>query len=81
MRHFDCIIIGAGATGLMCGATAGKRGKTVAILDHSDKVGTKILMSGGGRCNFTTILSQAIICRPILTFASPRYAVIHNTIF
>ncbi len=53
MRHFDCIIIGAGAAGLMCGATAGKRGKTVAILDHSDKVGTKILMSGGGRCNFT----------------------------
>jgi len=53
MRHFDCIIIGAGAAGLMWGATASKRGKTVAILDHSDKVGTKILMSGGGRCNFT----------------------------
>jgi predicted Rossmann fold flavoprotein len=53
MRYFDCVIIGAGAAGLMCGATAGKRGKTIAILDHSDKVGKKILMSGGGRCNFT----------------------------
>jgi len=53
MRYFDCVIIGAGAAGLLCGATAGKRGKTVAILDHSDTVGTKILMSGGGRCNFT----------------------------
>jgi len=53
MRYFDCVIIGAGAAGLMCGATAAKRGKRVAILDHSDKVGKKILMSGGGRCNFT----------------------------
>lgn len=53
MRYFDCIIIGAGAAGLMCAATAGKLGKTVAVLDHANKVGKKILMSGGGRCNFT----------------------------
>jgi predicted Rossmann fold flavoprotein len=53
MRYFDCVIIGGGAAGLMCAATAGKRGKTVAVLDHSDKVGKKILLSGGGRCNFT----------------------------
>jgi predicted Rossmann fold flavoprotein len=53
MRYFDCVIIGGGAAGLMCAATAGKRGKTVAVLDHADKVGKKILMSGGGRCNFT----------------------------
>lgn len=53
MRYFDCVIIGGGASGLMCAATAGKRGRTVAVLDHSDKVGKKILMSGGGHCNFT----------------------------
>lgn len=53
MKYFDCVIIGGGAAGLMCGAIAGKRGKTVAILDHSDTVGTKIRLSGGGRCNFT----------------------------
>src|SRR5690606_10739087 len=44
---------GAGAAGLMCAASAGRRGKTVALLDHANKVGKKILMSGGGRCNFT----------------------------
>ncbi|HEY7886549.1 MAG TPA: NAD(P)/FAD-dependent oxidoreductase [Cellvibrionaceae bacterium] len=53
MQVFDSIIIGGGAAGLMCAATAGARGKTVAVLDHSNKVGKKILMSGGGRCNFT----------------------------
>lgn len=53
MRYFDCIIIGAGAAGLMCAASAGRRGKTVALLDHANKAGKKILMSGGGRCNFT----------------------------
>lgn len=49
----DVIIIGAGAAGLMCGIEAGKRGRRVLILDHANKVGKKILMSGGGRCNFT----------------------------
>ncbi|MBU2887840.1 NAD(P)/FAD-dependent oxidoreductase [Gilvimarinus agarilyticus] len=53
MQTFDCIIIGAGAAGLMCAATAGQRGRSVAVLDHANKVGKKILMSGGGRCNFT----------------------------
>src|SRR5690606_12273846 len=53
MQVFDSIIIGGGAAGLMCAATAGARGKTVAVLDHANKVGKKILMSGGGRCNFT----------------------------
>ncbi|MDN3639172.1 NAD(P)/FAD-dependent oxidoreductase [Simiduia curdlanivorans] len=51
--HVDCIVIGAGAAGLMCAATAGYRGRQVAVLDHASKVGKKILMSGGGRCNFT----------------------------
>ncbi len=50
---YDCIIIGGGAAGLMCAATAGYRGRKVLVLDHANKVGKKILMSGGGRCNFT----------------------------
>lgn len=51
--EFDCLVIGGGAAGLMCAATAGYRGRSVAVLDHANKVGKKILMSGGGRCNFT----------------------------
>ncbi len=53
MNRYDVIIIGAGAAGLMCAATAGQRGRRVLLLDNSRKVGKKILMSGGGRCNFT----------------------------
>jgi predicted Rossmann fold flavoprotein len=51
--EFDLIIIGGGASGLMCAQTAGHLGKRVLVLDSSNKVGKKILMSGGGRCNFT----------------------------
>lgn len=49
------MIIGAGAAGLMCAIEAGKRGRRVLVLDHANKAGKKILMSGGGRCNFTNI--------------------------
>ncbi len=52
-NQFDVIIIGAGASGLYCALTAGRRGRRVLVLDHANKVGKKILMSGGGRCNFT----------------------------
>jgi len=52
---FDVIVIGAGAAGLMCGITAGQRGRRVLVADHANKVGKKILMSGGGRCNFTNL--------------------------
>ena len=52
---FDVIIIGAGAAGMMCAAEAGKRGKTVLLIDHYHKLGEKIRISGGGRCNFTNI--------------------------
>ena len=53
MVEADVIIIGAGASGLMCAIEAGKRGRKVLVLDHANKAGKKILMSGGGRCNFT----------------------------
>jgi predicted Rossmann fold flavoprotein len=56
-KAFDVIIVGAGAAGLMCAMTAGARGKSVLLLDHADKVGAKILISGGGRCNFTNLHS------------------------
>lgn len=52
-HSFDVIIIGAGASGLYCALTAGRRGRRVLVLDHANKAGKKILMSGGGRCNFT----------------------------
>ncbi len=55
MEKLDVIIIGAGAAGLMCGIEAGKRRRSVMVLDHANKPGKKILMSGGGRCNFTNL--------------------------
>ena len=57
MEAFDVIILGAGAAGLMCALTAGQRGRKVLLLEHADKVGAKILISGGGRCNFTNLHS------------------------
>ncbi|HIG79159.1 MAG TPA: NAD(P)/FAD-dependent oxidoreductase [Cycloclasticus sp.] len=57
--HFDVIIIGASASGLMCAIEAGKRGRNVVVLDHANKAGKKILMSGGGRCNFTNYSVEA----------------------
>ena len=52
-QHCDVLVIGAGAAGLMCALTAGQRGRVVQVIDHANKPGKKILMSGGGRCNFT----------------------------
>lgn len=54
-RQVDVVVIGAGAAGLMCAATAGYQGLRVLLLDHANKAGKKILMSGGGRCNFTNL--------------------------
>ena len=53
MQKYDAIIIGAGAAGLFCAAEAGKRGKKTLIIEHNSQIGRKILISGGGRCNFT----------------------------
>jgi predicted Rossmann fold flavoprotein len=69
MRYFDVIIIGAGGAGLMCAIHAAQRGRTVCIVEHNYKVGRKILISGGGRCNFTNI------------YASPENYVSHNPHF
>jgi len=55
MEEFDVVIVGAGAAGLMCAMTAGRRGRRVLLLEHGDQVGAKILISGGGRCNFTNL--------------------------
>jgi hypothetical protein len=55
METFDAVIIGAGAAGLMCALEAGRRGRKVLLLDHAENPGAKILISGGGRCNFTNL--------------------------
>jgi predicted Rossmann fold flavoprotein len=67
---FDAVILGAGAAGLMCAIEAGKRGRRVAVLERADRAGKKILISGGGRCNFTNLH-----CRPEnFHSANPHFA-------
>ena len=56
---YDAIILGAGGAGLMCAAIAGQGGARVLVLDHAPKAGKKILISGGGRCNFTNTGTEA----------------------
>ncbi len=69
-QSFDVIILGGGAAGLMCAIEAGKRGRRVAVLEHADRCGKKILISGGGRCNFTNLH-----CRPEdFISANPHFA-------
>ena len=55
MKFYDCVVIGAGAAGLMCAGVAGQRGRKVLLVDHAKAVGEKIRISGGGRCNFTNL--------------------------
>ena len=54
-QKFDAIVLGAGAAGLLCAIEAGKRGRRVAVLERAERAGKKILISGGGRCNFTNL--------------------------
>jgi predicted Rossmann fold flavoprotein len=69
-NSFDVIILGAGAAGLMCAIEAGKRGRRVAVLERAERIGKKILISGGGRCNFTNLH-----CRPEnFISANPHFA-------
>jgi predicted Rossmann fold flavoprotein len=58
MKMNDVIIIGGGAAGLMCAIEAGKRGRKVLVIEHAEKIGKKILISGGGRCNFTNLYTK-----------------------
>src|ERR1700712_5493445 len=69
-NHFDVIVLGAGAARMMCAFEAGRRGKRVLLLDHGEAPGRKILISGGGRCNFTNIHTRAenFLC------ANPHFA-------
>jgi len=59
IEQFDALVLGAGAAGLMCALEAGKKGRRVAVIERAERAGRKILISGGGRCNFTNIH-----CRP-----------------
>jgi len=59
MKEYDVAIIGAGAAGMMCAIQSGLRGRKTILLDHSERIGRKILISGGGRCNFTNLYSNA----------------------
>jgi predicted Rossmann fold flavoprotein len=76
----DVVIIGAGAAGLMCGIECGKRGRSVLVIDHAERTGSKIRISGGGRCNFTNLLvtpdhylsHNAHFCRSALARFTPR---------
>src|SRR5580693_9476379 len=70
VHKFDAVILGAGAAGLMCAIEAGRRGRRVAVLERTDRAGKKILISGGGRCNFTNLH-----CRPEnFISANPHFA-------
>jgi predicted Rossmann fold flavoprotein len=69
-QHYDVLIAGAGAAGLMCAIEAGRRGRRVALLDHAERAGKKILISGGGRCKFTNLH-----CKPEnFLSANPHFA-------
>jgi predicted Rossmann fold flavoprotein len=76
----DVVIIGAGAAGLMCAIEAGKRGRSVLLIDHMDRIGRKIRISGGGRCNFTNLVlrpenyisSNPHFCKSAIARFSPR---------
>src|SRR5690242_2947114 len=80
MSSFDAVILGAGAAGLMCAISAGRRGRRVLVLEHAPQAGEKILISGGGRCNFTNLhcaperflSANPHFCRSALARYAPR---------
>ena len=80
-QTFDVVVIGAGAAGMMCAIEAGKRGRSVLVLDHAAAAGEKIRISGGGRCNFTNLeggkaerylSANPHFCKSVLSRYSPR---------
>jgi predicted Rossmann fold flavoprotein len=72
--HYDTIVLGAGAAGMMAGIEAGKRGRKVLVLDHADAPGEKIRISGGGRCNFTNVNATVKAGRDRFISQNPRFA-------
>jgi predicted Rossmann fold flavoprotein len=74
MSHYDVIVMGAGAAGLMAAIEAGRRGRSVLIVDHARDPGEKIRISGGGRCNFTNINATHVLGRERFLSQNPRFA-------
>lgn len=72
--NYDAIILGAGGAGLMCALTAGQRGRRVLVIDHSSGPGKKILISGGGRCNFTNVNATSANAQERYLSANPHFA-------
>jgi predicted Rossmann fold flavoprotein len=73
-NHYDVIILGAGGAGLMCALTAGQRGRHVLVIDHATGPGKKILISGGGRCNFTNVNATTAHAHERYLSANPHFA-------
>src|SRR5690554_7796187 len=74
MPHYDVVILGAGAAGMMAAIEAGRRGRSVLLVDHGKYAGEKIRISGGGRCNFTNIHATIDKGRDRFLSANPRFA-------
>ena len=72
--NYDAIILGAGGAGLMCALTAGQRGRRVLVIDHASGPGKKILISGGGRCNFTNVNATSGHAQERFLSANPHFA-------
>lgn len=73
-ENYDCIILGGGGAGLLCASIAGQRGRRVLVIDHADKVGKKILISGGGRCNFTNVNATTRFAADRFLSQNPHFA-------
>ena len=74
MRQFDIVVLGAGAAGMMAAIEAGKRGRSVLVVDHAKAPGEKIRISGGGRCNFTNLNATAKLATERFLSANPKFA-------
>ena len=74
MRTVDVLILGAGAAGMMAAIEAGRRGRSVLVVDHARAPGEKIRISGGGRCNFTNLNATAKLARERFLSANPKFA-------
>ncbi|MEY4574405.1 MAG: hypothetical protein RL251_527, partial [Pseudomonadota bacterium] len=73
-NNYDVIILGAGGAGLMCALTAGQRGRRVLVIDHATGPGKKILISGGGRCNFTNVNATTVHAQERYLSANPHFS-------